>query len=183
MNRIAPALVPAGIVAVLLLAAPAPAEVLPGSYEGLWQNTTFGSSGPASILIEFDDPNFAVTIDLDGFVFGFADPDPFVVTGTIDPNGQAAGVLVDPFFGSIELDVDEFDMLTVNLPDIVGTASINSASLSGPVGDGVIDLDYTVVFADGSEALGTLDADLVPEPASMAALALASLALLYRRRP
>ena len=51
-----------------------------GSYEGQWNNTTFGSSGAISITIDVDEAaQFAViTLDLGGNVFGAADPDPVV---------------------------------------------------------------------------------------------------------
>src|SRR5687768_3556814 len=35
---------------------------LEGTYEGTWQNTTFGSQGPASIIAEFDEDERTFTL-------------------------------------------------------------------------------------------------------------------------
>ena len=56
----------------------AAALALEGTYEGEWNNTTFGSTGPIELTIEVDEEAQValLTLDLGGNVFGASDPDP-----------------------------------------------------------------------------------------------------------
>ncbi len=51
-------------------------KTLAGKWTGTWTNTTFGSTGPASIVAKATTKTLAFTADFGGNVFGCPDPDP-----------------------------------------------------------------------------------------------------------
>ena len=79
-----------------------------GEYEGEWNNTTFGSSGAmfVSVLEVNTGAGFMlIEVDLDGNVFGAADPDPFVIE--ISTAGEDLHVGYSEFLGVSTFEVDE----------------------------------------------------------------------------
>ena len=154
-----------------------------GTYVGSWTNTTFGSTGGATIIVEFNGFDVEITADLDGGVFGLADPPPVSITGTLDGSGGAVLSLPgDPIFGDFNGSVSpagEIQGTFTNLP----VAFITEVTADGQIGEGMIHLDYAVLgpnFPNG-RAVGVLDAS-IPEPATASLLAVAALTLFRRRR-
>ena len=79
-----------------------------GEYEGEWNNTTFGSSGAmfVSVLEVNTEAGFIlIETDLDGNVFGAADPDPFVIEISIDGDNLHVGF--SEFMGASTFEIDE----------------------------------------------------------------------------
>lgn len=79
-----------------------------GEYEGEWNNTTFGSSGAMFVTVLEVNTGagfILVRIDLDGNVFGAADPDPFVIE--ISTAGEDLHVGYSEFMGVSSLEIDE----------------------------------------------------------------------------
>ena len=75
-----------------------------GNWTGTWNNTTFGSKGAAKMTVVVDEAKKSVelTLDLDGNVFGAADPPAEKFTGTY----TAAGFTVtskSTLFGDLSL--------------------------------------------------------------------------------
>ena len=172
------------LVCCLAIALPAAADDgLVGTYVGSWTNTTFGSTGGAMIDIQFDGTNYTATADLDGNVFGLADPPPVVFTGAPDGGGGAILNLVDdPLFGDLSGTVSAAGVIQATFSDLP-VAFITEVTADGQIGGGMIHIDYAVLgpsFPDG-RAVGVLDAQ-VPEPATLALLGLSAPALLRRRR-
>lgn len=84
-----------------------------GEYSGEWNNTTFGSSG--AMFVEVLEVNteagfLLVEIDLDGNVFGAADPDAFVIEISID--GENLHVGFSEFMGASSFEIDETGSFT-----------------------------------------------------------------------
>ncbi len=135
-------------------------------YEGSWTNTTFGSFGAAHVGVVLDAPNATISFDLDGFVFGAADPAVIIVPGTIDQgvltlNSKGVATYGD-IVGTINLVTGETLIDVTNVPN----PRIKHLVLTGNV-TGKIDLQYTVDFPDPpgpfNPAKGVLVATLVPE--------------------
>ena len=96
-----------------------------GTYEGTWNNTTFGSSGSISINILEANTNAGFVLietDLGGNVFGGEDPEPFVTEIFTDPGGLAVGF--GSFFGSATFEIDETGHFTL---------TANVAGLTSPL--------------------------------------------------
>jgi len=86
-----------------------------GGYSGDWNNTTFGSTGAMSVNVLEVSTEFGfilIEIDLDGNVFGLADPDAFVIEISID--GENLHVGFSEFLGSSSFEIDEFGNFTLN---------------------------------------------------------------------
>lgn len=156
-----------------------------GLYTGQWDNLTFSSSGPATMLIEdLGGGVVQMTIDVDGNVFGFVDPPPGVVTGTVvadvftlDP------VLGDPTFGDISGTIDAAGQADFELINAAG-GSFSSVMITGTAIGGVFDLDYQIFTPNDPTApfaVGEIRMDLVPSPSSLALFIMGGL-LMYRRR-
>lgn len=162
---------------------------------GTWNNTTFGSSGPLTFtyLINPPDPNFSVTLDLDGNVFGGSDPDPLSMTGVFNDVVAGNGTFsnspaVHPTFGQVSGTVTGFSAISMDMASIPNQ-SIFSAEINGtltPSGfDGTYRVNFTPAGAQGGGqefqdfAVGTLSA--VPEPQA-SLLALGGIGLFLRRR-
>ncbi len=171
----------AGVAAMQLGTAVASAEVI--DYEGSWFNITYQTGGAVFVSADLAGTNPTATVDFDGGIFGAGDPDPIVITGNWTVSGLEFELLGDVFFGdvtgTIALDGTIEDGLV-----IPPQPWIASASFTGTVDDTVIDLDYEVVFSEsggGGTALGMINATPIPEPATLALLALSPLALRCRR--
>lgn len=86
-----------------------------GGYSGEWNNTTFGSTGAMFInVLEVNlEAGFVlIEIDLDGNVFGLADPDAFVIEISIDGDNLHVGF--SEFLGGSSFEIDEFGNFTLN---------------------------------------------------------------------
>tara|TARA_R110000765_G_scaffold83815_7_gene162592 strand:- start:7817 stop:8416 length:600 start_codon:yes stop_codon:yes gene_type:complete len=168
----------AGITAV------AGAQLNLGLFEGGWENTTFGSSGGASMLIEsLGGADVQITVDLDGFVFGGADPDPFVITGSVGATGFVPDAFDDENFGEMSGGVDENGVVAIDLANAAG-GSFSLVTLRGTaIGDSV-DLDYEIFTpaAGVPFAVGVLNLERVPSPGGMALFAIGGLMVTRRKR-
>jgi hypothetical protein len=168
----------AGITAV------AGAQLNLGLYEGGWENTTFGSSGGASMLIEhLGGADIQITVDLDGFVFGGEDPDPFVITGTVGPTGFVADAFDDPEFGTMSGGVDENGVVAIDLAN-AAQGFFSLVTLRGTAIDDSINLDYEIFTPASGDpfAVGVLNLDRVPSPGGVALFGIGGLMITRRKR-
>ncbi len=149
-----------------------------GLYSGGWQNTTFGSTGDASFLVQLDGSDLTVTVDLNGNVFGGADPDPLVLTGVLDEEGTMLSAAGHPTYGDVSLNVGAGGAISgaaTSIPD----AFITETGFTGTIDETELNLDYTVSFTQGTPAEGVIQA-VIPEP-GVAALWAAGVPLMLRR--
>ena len=173
----------AWVVAAVIPAGPALAQS--GVYQGSWNNTTFGSTGPASAIVGIVTNQISFTLDLDGNVFGGSNPTPLVMTGTLNPDHSATfnPVLAHPTYGDVTGALSPTGAITATGVNVPGP-TIASVSLTGQFVPGSIDLNYIVTFepsAGGGTANGFIDLNLVPEP-GLASLVVAACFVAARRR-
>lgn len=126
-------------------------EAYAGTYFGSWENTTFGSSGDATMVVAVDTgaSGIDLTIDLDGFVFGASDPPAESFSGMYDADGfTVTGSSVT--FGDVTLSVDTSGELTgtgINVPN----PGIDRVEFQGSASPEEISTAYTVFFAGSNE--------------------------------
>ncbi len=134
------------------------ANVLPGSWSGQWNNTTFGSSGAIRVTItRRNNGSFDYTFDVDGNVFGQADPPP--VSGNIRIDGATTSDQMVEFNGQmvrVIASLSENGLLEVRIPNLP-IPGLDSFEASGTFGRRLIKMDYAVNFTSGAPALGTIE--------------------------
>lgn len=131
---------------------------LAGSYEGSWTNTTFGSTGSASMTVTLDEAAAMVTaeVDLGGNVFGASDPDPetFPIALDVDNLGQPFTVS-SATFGEITAQLMPDGTLSIDAPDVPG-ANIKSFTGTAQFTGSAFEGTYRVEFeSGGTPAEGT----------------------------
>jgi hypothetical protein len=127
-----------------------------GEWTGEWVNTTFGSEGPMTVVLEaVDDATFSVSADLDGFVFGQSDPEPerwIVALGDLG----APLTIQSATFGELTL-ILSTEGARITAAD-VPAAGIQSFQLDAGFSPGFqIVGTYLVGFDDGTVAEGTAE--------------------------
>lgn len=132
-----------------------------GRWEGQWTNTSFGSVGAVTLIVANKANNkVEVTLDLDGFVGGFFDPEPQTVTANQKQNGTIE------FDGAIDAMGDSTSLvfsltpagvLNISMPDLP-LAGFDSFSAQGSLSGGSGFLNYTVNFSPMGSAEGTVSA-------------------------
>lgn len=133
----------------------AAAQELEGDYEGEWNNTTFGSTGPVTATVEVDADSAIAqfTLDLGGNVFGAADPDPFTVEVDLTQDGPYQ--FTTDLMGDSEFTIDE-DGTVLFTAFSIDRLTGASMEVEGTVSAAGWDLTYTIfspagsVFAEGT---------------------------------
>ncbi len=156
-----------------------------GDFEGQWDNFTFGSSGAASMLIEsLGGADISITIDLDGNVFGQADPPAFVITGSVGATGFVADPFADPGFGTMSGGVDLAGNIAIDLADAAG-GFFPLITLRGIAFGDSVDIDYEIFDQIGAPAfaVGELNMDrVVPTPGGLALFGIGGFLVVRRKR-
>ncbi len=129
-----------------------------GTWVGQWTNTTFSSTGPATIAIAEGlvagtaDVNF----DMDGAVFGQADPPAVQMTVAYDDTGIDAQVNGTQL-GDLAFTIDANDNVQGSFTNVPG-GGIARVDFTGQRNGNTITINYTVTFAGGG---GTAAGNLV----------------------
>jgi hypothetical protein len=136
-------------------------ERFAGTYSGNWTNTTFGSSGSATMTVVVSgDGTVQLNIDINGDVFGSSDPPPATISGTATSNTASLSGTFS-VFGPTTMTVNDGDVAwnSPNVPD----PDIVSFTANGTLDETkVINLSYTMTFVDDGNpatsdtALGTI---------------------------
>ena len=151
-------------VAIATACSSAPAQVAPtalpathkfdvhnfvGTYKGTWTNTTAGTSGPVTIAIAADESSktATLTIDFDGNYLGLGDPPAQTLSAKYD-DSAATIKGSNPLFGDYAVSLDGDGKLN-GLMKNLAAGVIPEMTYTGTVGNGRLDADYVVKFADG----------------------------------
>jgi hypothetical protein len=124
-----------------------------GTYSGTWTNTTFGSTGPASIELALDRAAGAMDmlLTLGGNIFGQPTPAPETLRAQLVP-GEGLS-FESATFGETTVSVDlsgAAPVITVSSPD-VPSARIKTFTATATIGDPrTIELAYEVAFRDAT---------------------------------
>jgi hypothetical protein len=124
-----------------------------GTYSGTWTNTTFGSTGPASVQVRVRHAESAVeiTLTLGGNVFGQPSPAPETLSATITA-GQPLS-FTSKTFGPTTVTFDAATMKLTFTSNDVPSARVKTFVATATITDPkTIDLAYDVTFRDATPA-------------------------------
>ena len=126
------------------------------SYSGTWTNSTFGSTGGATILLSIDSVTQLVVINLSlsGNVFGSSSPSPAALYGTFKLSGFTA-TGNSSLFGPMTMTLDPDGNWTFTANNVPG-GNIASFKITGKAYPEKIAGDYVVTFVGGGSATGTV---------------------------
>ncbi len=133
--------------------------LLAGDWAGEWNNDTFGSSASMSLGITVnDDGTASLTFDLLssdlGLPFSMEPPGPITLRGTHDENGLAVDVRGHELFGDMVAFISSAGTLQADAT-MDGAPGIIAMSVFGTFTEDGMEAEYTIVFPDGTTALGT----------------------------
>src|SRR5204863_2694880 len=145
----------AGSTTLNIVMTPAPEAAAAGNWTGTWRNTTFASSGAATMAMTVDtvQERFSGTFDLSGSVFGRGDPAPATFSNSYSPNGGATFSSTSAFYGTVSGTLSNTGAISGSM--VNPTPTISRVDFSGTATTTAIDITYTVRFTDGSTAAGT----------------------------
>lgn len=132
---------------------PAP---LVGNYTGNWQNQTFSTTGGATMSLSTNSGAQTATmvLDLNGSVFGGADPAAVTMNGTYNDNGMTV-TGTTTVFGQMTFSVNGAGVVSGSAPNVPGS-TVDSMSFFGTISNSGANITYTLAMAGGGNATGTL---------------------------
>jgi hypothetical protein len=143
------------------------AQQYDGYYTGTWNNTTAGTSGPASLELRIDPAanTIAVTSTFDGDFLGAGTDLPRTIESTVaigDPN--AAVVTNTKTFGAVTGKLDPSLALVLDAPNVPDD-KVKAFTLTGRLREDHTGFDatYTVTYKNGQTAQGTVTTTCAPE--------------------
>jgi hypothetical protein len=136
------------------------AQQYDGRYEGTWQNSTFGTSGPAVLTLRIDPAAQTMTVqaDFDGDVFG-GDTKEIRRIEAVVPLGDPTSAVSSrtKSFGAVTGRLDANLAVVLDAPDVPG-GQVESFQLSGRLraDQTGFDATYHVEFENGETADGVM---------------------------
>jgi len=122
------------------------------TWTGSWSNTTFGSTGAASNVVTVDSANKKITfvLDLDGNVFGAANPPAETFMGTYDANQYTVSG-TSATFGTLTLTVTKDGTITGT-----ATPTRGMTTLSGTTTETKMTINYAIKDPPNADIMGVL---------------------------
>jgi hypothetical protein len=132
-------------------------ELLQGTFSGAWNNTTFSTTGSATLVEAFvasSQTGFA-QLTLGGNVFGSTAPPPMLFVGTYNSTTGLTSSSNSTFFGPMTMTIglDGTWKVTANS---VQSPNVNTLSITGTVRTDGFFGNYTVGLTGGGSATGTI---------------------------
>ncbi len=144
-------------------------DPLLGSWSGRWNNTTFDSSGPIDMNVSYNQNTrtMSVTIDAGGNVFGGIDPEPIVISQSLNVPSPITDVQISGTSGvfgnySVSIDVDgtiSISVSSTNIPALGGGSITFSGTLDLEAQPPSIQMNYTISAAFTAEGTITITHD------------------------
>ncbi len=131
----------------------AAAEGVAGTYSGDWNNTTFGSTGAIDMELDVDAEaeSAIIRLDLGGFVFGGADPDPIVFEIDLAAEQWLGGGT--DLFGETDFTVDDNGGWVLHSGAVPGVGGLEMTMTASAVSGGYEGAYEIVGLAEGTFAL------------------------------
>lgn len=127
-----------------------------GTWTGSWSNTSFGSTGDMNGELTIEKNGTArLVLDVDGFVFGLADPVVKTFTGSYDEGALRLTGANDDVFGDLTMTFAQGGIVTVSGLE-VPASDIDVLSASGTVTTSALNANYTLTFGGATFAQGTM---------------------------
>lgn len=138
-----------------LIGVPFSGQALNGTYQGTWNNTTFGSSGAAQTVINANDATKSGTLvmNFDGNVLGQGDPPADNFNLTYNDNGLTFSGASNAF-GALTMSIDRDG--NIQGTGLNPSATVSRIDFNGSITSTGINLTYVVTFAAGGTATGTV---------------------------
>ncbi len=111
-----------------------------GTWTGTWDNTTFASTGAGTVTVTFADPTLTLDLDLDGNIFGGANPPLESFTATTTTASATMDPAVSAVYGTLSGTLSATGTLTITGTSIPGavdrfdfTGTWNATTITGSV--------------------------------------------------
>jgi hypothetical protein len=142
------------------------AQQYDGRYVGTFTNTTFHTTGAATLELRIDPASgdLSTHADFDGDLFGGGAREVRRISGTVRLGDPNAAITTDTeSFGPVTGRIDQNLQLVLSADDVPGP-KVKSFALTGGLRADLTGFDatYTVTFADGSTAAGTIGVSCDP---------------------
>lgn len=126
-------------------------------YEGAWRNTTFQTTGGATLSISLDRAarTFSATLDLQGNVFGGGPPGPQTMTGSLASDGTAAFDVATPLFGRVTGTITKDGQIS-GAAIAIRSANVASMDFSGTATADAVNVGYLLILKPSGQAQGVL---------------------------
>lgn len=135
-----------------------------GTWTGAWNNTTFSTTGPASMAITIDSTakTGTMSMDLDGNVFGGPNPPADSLAGPYNDTSMTV-TGTSPTFGNLSFTVDKNGNFTGGSTTVPG-GFVSSITYTGTINSTTIALNYTIVFTDPANGTANGTMNLTKSP-------------------
>ncbi|MCR9244892.1 MAG: hypothetical protein NXI31_07660 [bacterium] len=124
-----------------------------GTWTGTWTNTTFTSTGAVTMTVSQSGSTFNVAFDMDGNVFGGANPALENFSATIASTNADLVSITSSVYGTVTGSLASDGTLTLNGTGIPG--AVDRFALTGSWGASQITANVTITFDNSSVANGT----------------------------
>lgn len=131
-----------------------------GTWSGTWNNTTFSSSGAVTVVVSAAGGTLTVNVDMDGGVFGGADPAAESFNATFSGTTATLTPQTSTVYGDVTATMNGNGQFTIQGANIPG--SVDRFVLTGTWGATTIDGDVTITFDSSTTAAG--NATLTKQP-------------------
>ena len=153
---------------ILLVGSPAWSQcsALNARYYGHWFNDTFQSTGPAVFAIDVQGAVANFDVDMDGSVFGNANPAAVQFAGSVVGNTITVNAPALTTFGNLS---GSIDCLTGNLAftiSMIPVVSFDDVTVTGDIENQAFDVDYQIDAMGLFFASGRMEATVPGTPAS-----------------
>jgi ABC-type Fe3+-hydroxamate transport system substrate-binding protein len=127
-----------------------------GTYKGTWTNQVTNATGPATVTLSVDEAKkeATVVVDMDGPYLGLVEAPPQTFVAKYDDT-MAKLVGKNVLFGDYSITIDPDGKIVGTFKNLAGGV-VPEMSYTGQLGNGKLDSDYTVKFADGKTATSIL---------------------------
>jgi hypothetical protein len=127
-----------------------------GNWSGTWRNTAFASTGTITMVVSADTVAQTVTVvlDVNGNVFGGADPPSETLNGTYSPTTGGSFSGRSAVFGNVTMTVSPSGQISGSATQ-VPPSFVSRLDFTGTATTSQINISYTVTFTAGGTANGT----------------------------